>query len=492
MDCAPLPWSRSPGVLLGSPGSCPSRNCCPDCSSSRQHRASPSVLAVAALPPLSAVLRRQNGRRRRNPLLRKASVGDRKLEQHLVEQVTSRGGTLKELKGKRISGLECPKCHGGEQGDTAFSVRLEENDKFDYECHQCGFRGELRPTPTSRRLANLPAAEDSGESRPASVSSSERKKLVPKGVVSQPSSSEGKKPVPKGVARFVPADRQLVMDRIRGLTDPTLISGVSTGWPSLDEYYRVVPGELTIITGKPGSGKSEWLLSLASNIASQQGWRFLLFSFESDDRYLAIQIMEKRMQKQHTEIPLDDIDRIFSWVDKHFVLGHDAFASSSIDEILGLAEKEAQSEQGLQGMIIDPYNFINRSTTTSQFETDFISEMLSKIKRFAHKYKVHVWIIAHPTKSSSWESESKPSLYNISGSANWFNKADMGIVVERKVLLVGDDVIPDRKVELHVEKVRNKDAGQLGKVELVFAKDQRGYVGKEDCFQEMPEAVGVH
>lgn len=26
--------------------------------------------------------------------------------------------------------------------------------------------------------------------------------------------------------------------------------GVSTGWPSLDPYYKVVPGELTIVTGE--------------------------------------------------------------------------------------------------------------------------------------------------------------------------------------------------------------------------------------------------
>lgn len=27
--------------------------------------------------------------------------------------------------------------------------------------------------------------------------------------------------------------------------------GVSTGWPHLDESYRVVPGELTVVTGAP-------------------------------------------------------------------------------------------------------------------------------------------------------------------------------------------------------------------------------------------------
>ena len=32
--------------------------------------------------------------------------------------------------------------------------------------------------------------------------------------------------------------------------------GVSSGWETLDAYYKVVPGELTIVTGVPNSGKA--------------------------------------------------------------------------------------------------------------------------------------------------------------------------------------------------------------------------------------------
>ena len=39
--------------------------------------------------------------------------------------------------------------------------------------------------------------------------------------------------------------------------------GLSSGWETLDEYYKVVPGELTIVTGVPNSGKSEWIDALA-------------------------------------------------------------------------------------------------------------------------------------------------------------------------------------------------------------------------------------
>ena len=43
---------------------------------------------------------------------------------------------------------------------------------------------------------------------------------------------------------------------------------------------QVVPGELTIITGVPNSGKSEWIDALMVNLADRFGWRFGLCSME--------------------------------------------------------------------------------------------------------------------------------------------------------------------------------------------------------------------
>ena len=82
--------------------------------------------------------------------------------------------------------------------------------------------------------------------------------------------------------------------------------GVSTGWRGLDPYYRVripvepwwrqcsaakgrsaapdavqvVPGELSIVTGVPNSGKSEWIDALLCNLAEQSGWSFAMCSME--------------------------------------------------------------------------------------------------------------------------------------------------------------------------------------------------------------------
>lgn len=41
-----------------------------------------------------------------------------------------------------------------------------------------------------------------------------------------------------------------------------------------------MPGELTIITGVPNSGKSEWIDALLCNLTHQHGWSFALCSME--------------------------------------------------------------------------------------------------------------------------------------------------------------------------------------------------------------------
>ncbi len=57
-------------------------------------------------------------------------------------------------------------------------------------------------------------------------------------------------------------------------------TGVSSGWECLDQYYRVVPGELTVVTGVPNSGKSEWLDALLVNLSRDNNWSFAMCSFE--------------------------------------------------------------------------------------------------------------------------------------------------------------------------------------------------------------------
>jgi twinkle protein len=85
--------------------------------------------------------------------------------------------------------------------------------------------------------------------------------------------------------------------------------------------------------------------------------------------------------------------------------------------------------------------------------------LLSKVKRFAQNHGVHIWIVAHPTKLPRENgSLPVPTLYDISGGANWANKADIGVAVHRPG--------PRADTQIVVHKVRFKAVGRPGTVTL--------------------------
>ena len=60
------------------------------------------------------------------------------------------------------------------------------------------------------------------------------------------------------------------------LYDEGFRPGLSTGWKTLDAHYTVRSGEISIITGIPGHGKSNFLDALMVNLFQQHGWRFAI------------------------------------------------------------------------------------------------------------------------------------------------------------------------------------------------------------------------
>jgi len=97
-------------------------------------------------------------------------------------------------------------------------------------------------------------------------------------------------------------------------------------------------------------------------------------------------------------------------------------------------------------------------------ETEYISQSLTRMRRFAQLNKVHFFVVSHPTKLKRLEDGSYPvpSPYDINGSAGWRNKAHNCLSIWRS-LQPGDP-----NVQLHIQKVRFKQTGKLGMVELNY------------------------
>ena len=242
--------------------------------------------------------------------------------------------------------------------------------------------------------------------------------------------------------------------------------GLSTGWPSLDELMTVRPGELSVVTGIPGSGKSEFIDALAVNLARRYGWRFALCSFENPPEEHIAKLAEKYLGLPFWDGPtrrMSEADlqgAIEGWIADHFYLIRFDDEAPTIEAILDKA-RAAVTRHGIRGLVIDPYNEIEHRRPATMTETEYVSQLLGRVKRFAQNHAVHVWFVAHPAKlhREAGGSLPVPTLYDISGSANWVNKADLGVVVHRPD--------PSEPIsEIHIRKVRFKVVGKLGGVTL--------------------------
>jgi twinkle protein len=241
--------------------------------------------------------------------------------------------------------------------------------------------------------------------------------------------------------------------------------GLSTGWKSLDELMTIRPGELSVVTGVPGSGKSKFIDALAVNLARNYGWRFALCSFENPPAEHIAKLAEKYSGLPFWDGPTrrmseTDLQRAMDWIADRFSLIRFDDEAPTIEAVLEKA-CAAVMRHGLRGLVIDPYNEIEHRRPANMTETEYVSQLLGKVKRFAQNHGAHVWFVAHPAKLHRDNGKLPiPTLYDISGSANWVNKADLGIVVHR------DPDNDPTQTDIYVRKVRFKSVGKIGGVSL--------------------------
>ncbi len=236
----------------------------------------------------------------------------------------------------------------------------------------------------------------------------------------------------------------------------------STGWTKVDEHYKVRPGEMTILTGYTGHGKSELLDALLVNLAERHNWKFGVCSLENlpYERHV-LKLAEKVIGKpffpnsreRMTEAELSEAEL---YLQDHFYFINPE--KIDIDTILEIG-KTLIYRHGINGLVIDPYNELDHQRQVGITETEYVSQFLSKVRRFTRLNDIAVWVVAHPTKPSRDTIAKAPKVYDIAGSANWANKADNAISVFR-----GDG----GEVQIHVTKIRFKEIGHTGRIDLRY------------------------
>ena len=243
-----------------------------------------------------------------------------------------------------------------------------------------------------------------------------------------------------------------------------------------NEHLRLSDGQITIVTGSPGSGKSEFIDLIMATTSVTDIWKWGVCSFENIPASLhATKIAEKLTgksfdyRKDHLQrMTRDELLHANYHINSNFNFVNTGTCDTTVDGILAKAA-ELVRKKGIKGFLIDPWNYIQHNIPTGQSETLYISDALTKIKMAAFNLGIHIFIVAHPAKLMKDKSGNYevPTLYSISGSAHFYNKADNGFTVYRNNEL--------KTVEVHIQKVRNSWNGKLGVVEFTYDTYTRQY-----------------
>ena len=163
-----------------------------------------------------------------------------------------------------------------------------------------------------------------------------------------------------------------------------------------------------------------------------------------------------KLRKPITEATEEEIAKAREWIEKHFVfIADEAAMERSEPDLFGnpvtqdddvsidlhwTLERMATAvlRHNAKVVIIDPWNEMDHARLRDETLTEYTGRAIKAFKRFARTFNVHVIIVAHPTKLGSGGQGRKnsdppvPGLYDISDSAHWANKPDVGISIWRE------------------------------------------------------------
>lgn len=258
-----------------------------------------------------------------------------------------------------------------------------------------------------------------------------------------------------------------VAEELDRLYEHGVDEGIRIGMGALDDHYRIKAPGISVITGIPGHGKSGVLDNILVKLAENHGWHTALFSPEQ----MPVEMHAKQMMMIHTGKPFDDgptmrmsrseMHAAREWVSQHF--SFIVPENPTIERIVELAKIEC-FRHGTKAIVIDPWNELADLAPANMTETQYVQHCLRLFRALALNLKIHIFIVAHPTKLRMKDdgTEPVPTLYDIAGSANFRNKADFGISIWR------DLSVDDPNVSIFIQKVRWREQGKIGRVNMNY------------------------
>ena len=252
-----------------------------------------------------------------------------------------------------------------------------------------------------------------------------------------------------------------------------LVIGLPTGFLDLDRLTTGFhPGELVVVAGRTGVGKTGFMLSMAVHLAFNMKVPVAIFSLETSKHQLLL-----RMLSILSGVPLRDLRMGFLcdevWSDVVLVGTELAESPIYIEDSprLSVAElreksKRFREEKGVEAVFVD-YLQLLKGPFARNTRQEEVADISIELKALAKELQIPVVVLAQLSRQVERRQDKRPQLMDLRDSGQIEEVADIVLFIHRPTAY---KLSSQRKevAEIIVAKHRQ---GSTGIVKLVFDKE---------------------
>jgi twinkle protein len=243
-----------------------------------------------------------------------------------------------------------------------------------------------------------------------------------------------------------------------------LEKGKLLGIEELDKIVSWELSRLAVWTGIPSHGKSTVVDLVNVTLNMLYGWKVTYFSPESHPiqyHYARIASIISGRKFKVGNIDEKEFEELFDYIKNNFFFIYPE-ENFKVETVLAKAQHLVK-KKGTRILTIDPYNWLEKTKTKGESDTDYAGRILTDFINFSKRNSNLVHIVAHPTKMKKQMNGQfeVPTMYDVNGSANFYNMPDYGICIYRHFG-------KDPKIDINVLKVKWNHLGDGGTAEFMY------------------------
>ncbi len=254
-------------------------------------------------------------------------------------------------------------------------------------------------------------------------------------------------------------------DMVQNSLNKGNVTGIPTGFNCINNATGGLHGgELIIIAGRPGMGKSSFAVNIAENAAIEHGVPVAIFNLEMSksmivNRIICSQALVDSQNIRKGEFTPEDWMQICAKIDtiSSSPIYIDDSSSITVSEIKAKCRKLKQTKN--LGLIVIDYLQLMQGTGRSESRQNEISEISRSLKVMAKELDIPVIALSQLSRTSETRSDKRPMLSDLRESGAIEQDADIVIFLYR-------------------DEYYNKESAKKNIAEVIIAKQRSGSTGK--------------